>query len=162
VNTAIYPGSFDPITYGHLDIIERSAKFFDKLIVGVLSNPQKQPLFTSEERIAMIRDSVKHIPNVEVESFQGLLVDFAGIKKARIIIKGLRAVSDFEYELQMALMNKKLNDNVETFFMMTSAKYSYLSSSVVKEVANFGGCVRNLVPAMVESRLKEKYLTKNK
>lgn len=108
----------------------------------------------------MIRDSVKHIPNVEVESFQGLLVDFAGIKKARIIIKGLRAVSDFEYELQMALMNKKLNDYVETFFMMTSAKYSYLSSSVVKEVASFGGCVRNLVPAMVESRLKEKYLLK--
>jgi len=160
VNTAIYPGSFDPITYGHLDIIERSSKFFDSLIVAVLSNPQKKPLFTTEERIAMIRDSVKHIPNVEVESFQGLLVDFAGIKKARIIIKGLRAVSDFEYELQMALMNKKLNDYVETFFMMTSAKYSYLSSSVVKEVASFGGCVRNLVPAMVESRLKEKYLLK--
>lgn len=157
---AIYPGSFDPITYGHLDIIERSARFFDNLIVAVLSNPQKQPLFTAEERMIMIRESVKHIPNVEVESFQGLLVDFARIKKARIIIKGLRAVSDFEYEFQMALMNKKLDDCVETFFMMTSAKYSYLSSSVVKEVARFGGCIRDLVPTVVETQLKKKFFSK--
>ncbi|HHW02922.1 MAG TPA: pantetheine-phosphate adenylyltransferase [Thermoanaerobacterales bacterium] len=160
MNTAIYPGSFDPITYGHLDIIERSARFFDRLIVAVLSNPQKQPLFTAEERVDMIRDSVKHIPNIEVESFQGLLVDFARIKKARIIIKGLRAVSDFEYELQMALMNKKLDNDIETFFMMTSAKYSYLSSSVVKEVASFGGCIRDLVPSAVENRLRKKFLAK--
>ncbi|AYO30416.1 MAG: pantetheine-phosphate adenylyltransferase [Thermoanaerobacteraceae bacterium] len=159
MSTAIYPGSFDPITYGHLDIIERSARFFDRLIVAVLSNPQKQPLFTAEERVEMIRDSVKHISNVEVENFQGLLVDFARLKKARIIIKGLRAVSDFEYELQMALMNKKLDDDIETFFMMTSAKYSYLSSSVVKEVARFGGCIRNLVPPVVENHLKQKLIS---
>lgn len=160
MNTAIYPGSFDPVTYGHIDIIERSANFFDKLIVAVLSNPRKTPLFTAEERIEMIRESVKHIPNVEVESFNGLLVDFARFKKARIIIKGLRAVSDFEYELQMALMNKKLDKDIETFFMMTSAKYSYLSSSVVKEVASFGGCIRGLVPSIVEERLKGKLSNK--
>lgn len=160
MNTAIYPGSFDPVTYGHIDIIERSANFFDKLIVAVLSNPRKTPLFTAEERIEMIRESVKHIPNVEVESFNGLLVDFARFKKARIIIKGLRAVSDFEYELQMALMNKKLDKDIETFFMMTSTKYSYLSSSVVKEVASFGGCIRGLVPSIVEERLKGKLSNK--
>lgn len=157
VNIGIYPGSFDPITNGHLDIIKRSSKLFDTLIVAVLSNPQKKALFTVDERINMIKESVKDISKVEIDSFTGLLVDFAKIKKADVIVKGLRAVSDFEYELQMALMNKKLDNNMETIFIMTSSKYSYLSSSVVKEVASFGGCISTLVPPIVEERLKEKY-----
>lgn len=153
----IYPGSFDPITYGHVDIIQRSAKLFDRLIVAVLSNPRKTPLFTVEERIEMIHESVKDMPNVEIDSFSGLLIDFARLKKADVIVKGLRAVSDFEYELQMALMNKKLDEHIETIFIMTSSKYSYLSSSVVKEVASFGGCVATVVPPLVEKRLKDKF-----
>lgn len=157
MNIGIYPGSFDPITNGHLDIIKRSSKLFDTLIVAVLSNPQKKALFTVDERINMIKESVKDISKVEIDSFTGLLVDFAKIKKADVIVKGLRAVSDFEYELQMALMNKKLDNNMETIFIMTSSKYSYLSSSVVKEVASFGGCISTLVPPIVEERLKEKY-----
>jgi len=157
LNIGIYPGSFDPITYGHLDIIQRSSKLFDRLIVAVLSNPQKKPLFTVEERIEMIRDSVNDIPNVEIDSFSGLLVDFAKLKKARVIVKGLRAVSDFEYELQMALMNKKLDERIETIFIMTNSKYSYLSSSVVKEVSSLGGCVATVVPPLVEKRLKQKF-----
>lgn len=157
MNIGIYPGSFDPITYGHLDIIQRSSKLFDRLIVAVLSNPQKKPLFTVEERIEMIRDSVHDIPNVEIDSFSGLLVDFAKLKKARVIVKGLRAVSDFEYELQMALMNKKLDERIETIFIMTNSKYSYLSSSVVKEVSSLGGCVATVVPPLVEKRLKQKF-----
>ncbi|NLU09804.1 MAG: pantetheine-phosphate adenylyltransferase [Tepidanaerobacter acetatoxydans] len=157
MNIGIYPGSFDPITYGHLDIIQRSSKLFDRLIVAVLSNPQKKPLFTVEERIEMIRDSVNDIPNVEIDSFSGLLVDFAKLKKARVIVKGLRAVSDFEYELQMALMNKKLDERIETIFIMTNSKYSYLSSSVVKEVSSLGGCVATVVPPLVEKRLKQKF-----
>jgi len=161
LNVGIYPGSFDPVTYGHIDIIERSARIFDRLIVAVLNNPQKEPLFTAEERIVMIKNSVMHLDNVEVESFSGLLVDFARIKNARVIVKGLRAVSDFEYELQMALMNKKLDKEIETIFIMTSSKYSYLSSSVVKEVATFGGCIATLVPPVVEKRLKEKYNEKH-
>lgn len=158
----IYPGSFDPITYGHVDIIERSAKLFDRLIVAVLSNPRKTPLFTVEERIEMIQESVKNIPNVEIDTFSGLLIDFARLKKADVIVKGLRAVSDFEYELQMALMNKKLDEHIETIFIMTSSKYSYLSSSVVKEVASFGGCVATVVPPLVEKRLKDKFKIDNK
>ncbi len=157
MNIGIYPGSFDPITYGHLDIIQRSLKLFDRLIVAVLSNPRKKPLFTVEERIEMIRDSVHDIPNVEIDSFSGLLVDFAKLKKARVIVKGLRAVSDFEYELQMALMNKKLDERIETIFIMTNSKYSYLSSSVVKEVSSLGGCVATVVPPLVEKRLKQKF-----
>lgn len=158
----LYPGSFDPITYGHVDIIERSAKLFDRLIVAVLSNPRKTPLFTVEERIEMIQESVKNIPNVEIDTFSGLLIDFARLKKADVIVKGLRAVSDFEYELQMALMNKKLDEHIETIFIMTSSKYSYLSSSVVKEVASFGGCVATVVPPLVEKRLKDKFKIDNK
>jgi len=158
----IYPGSFDPITYGHVDIIERSAKLFDRLIVAVLSNPRKTPLFTVEERIEMIQESVKNMPNVEIDTFSGLLIDFARLKKADVIVKGLRAVSDFEYELQMALMNKKLDEHIETIFIMTSSKYSYLSSSVVKEVASFGGCVATVVPPLVEKRLKDKFKIDNK
>lgn len=157
MHIGIYPGSFDPITYGHLDIIKRSTKLFDYLIVAVLSNPQKSPLFTVDERIEMISEAVKNTPNVEIDSFSGLLIDFARLKQARVIVKGLRAVSDFEYELQMALMNKKLDENIETIFIMTSSKYSYLSSSVVKEVSSFGGCVAGLVPPIVEKRLKEKF-----
>lgn len=132
----IYPGSFDPITNGHIDIIERSSRLFDKLIVAVLSNPQKQPLFTIAERVNLIKDLVGHIPNLEVDSFHGLLVDFAQMKNAKVIVKGLRAVSDFEYELQMALMNKKLAPEIETIFIMTNSKYSFLSSSIVKNPRN--------------------------
>ncbi|MGB9839120.1 pantetheine-phosphate adenylyltransferase [Thermovenabulum sp.] len=153
---AIYPGSFDPITNGHIDVIERSSKLFDRIIVAVLKNPNKKPLFTVEERIEMIKEATKNIENVEVESFSGLLVDFARMKNAKIIVKGLRAVSDFEYEFQMALMNKKLDSEIETVFIMTNVRYSYLSSSVVKEVAGFGGCIKDLVPPHVEMKLKEK------
>lgn len=160
MNIGIYPGSFDPITYGHLDIITRSAKLFDKLIVAVLSNPQKKPLFTVDERVEMIKQSVQDIANIEIDSFSGLLVDFARLKQAKVIVKGLRAVSDFEYELQMALMNNKLDDEIETIFIMTSTKYSYLSSSIVKEVSSFGGCVKGLVPPIVEKRLKQKFSIK--
>jgi len=160
LNIGIYPGSFDPITYGHLDIITRSAKLFDKLIVAVLSNPQKKPLFTVDERVEMIKQSVQDIANIEIDSFSGLLVDFARLKQAKVIVKGLRAVSDFEYELQMALMNNKLDDEIETIFIMTSTKYSYLSSSIVKEVSSFGGCVKGLVPPIVEKRLKQKFSIK--
>jgi len=157
LNIGIYPGSFDPITYGHLDIIARSSKLFDKLIVAVLTNPRKNALFTVDERIEMIRESVKDFDNIEIESFSGLLVDFARMKKAKAIIKGLRAVSDFEYELQMALMNSKLDNEIETIFIMTSSKYSFLSSSIVKEVSSFGGCVAGLVPPIVEERLRQKF-----
>lgn len=162
MNIGIYPGSFDPITYGHIDIIERSTKLFDKLIVAVLTNPQKKPLFSVENRIKMIKHSIRHLKNVEVDSFNGLLVDFARQKKARVIVKGLRAVSDFEYELQMALMNKKLDNEIETIFIMTNSKYSYLSSSVVKEVASFGGCVKELVPSLVEKELNYKFNKRKK
>lgn len=161
MNIGIYPGSFDPITYGHIDIIERSAKLFDLLVVAVLSNPRKTPLFTVEKRISMIEKSIEHVPNVEIDNFNGLLVEFAKIKKAKAIVKGLRAVSDFEYELQMALMNKKLDSDIETIFIMTSSKYSYLSSSIVKEVASFKGCVKELVPPVVESALKQKFSSKD-
>ena len=157
MDIGIYPGSFDPVTYGHIDIIKRSSRIFKKLIVAVLVNPQKKPLFTAEERIMMIQDAVKHIPNVEVEKFSGLLVDFARLKRAKVIIRGLRAVSDFEVEFQMALMNKKLEDDIETIFIMTSSEFSFLSSSIVKEVARLGGCLRGLVPEKIAERLKSKF-----
>ena len=143
---AVYPGSFDPITNGHLDIIKRSAKIFDKLIVGVLVNVDKKGLFDYDERVELIKRVTKDIKNVEVISFEGLLIDCLKKHNANIIIKGLRAISDFEYEFQMALMNNKLDSNIETLFMMTSANYSYLSSSAVKQVAKFGGCIEGLVP----------------
>lgn len=154
---AICPGSFDPATNGHIDIIERSAKLFGKVIVAVLNNPSKQPLFTVEERVEMLRKTCGSIENVEIDSFSGLLTDYARKKNANVIVKGLRAVSDFEYELQMALMNKKLYNEVETVFMMTSSKYSYLSSSLVKEVARFGGCIRGLVPEIIEEELYKRF-----
>ncbi|MCT8976862.1 pantetheine-phosphate adenylyltransferase [Clostridium sp. CX1] len=153
---AVYPGSFDPVTNGHLDIIERSAKVFDELVVGVLVNPDKKGLFSIEERVELIERVVKHIPNVKVESFSGLLINFMKEKKAKVIIKGLRAVADFEYEFQMSLMNKKLDSEVETVFMMTSAKNSYLSSSSVKQVAMFGGCIKDLVPDEIISDITKK------
>ncbi|HEX9901905.1 MAG TPA: pantetheine-phosphate adenylyltransferase [Acidobacteriota bacterium] len=155
-NIAIYPGSFDPITNGHVDIIERALKIFDGLLVAVLENPSKDRLFTAEERMSMIRDIFSSKPEVKVQSFHGLLVDFAKKNKARIVIRGLRAVSDFEYEFQMALMNHKLNPNLETFFMMPSIRYTFLSSNMVKEVHRLGGCVRDLVPSVVERKLDEK------
>ena len=143
---AVYPGSFDPVTNGHLDIITRGSKIFDKLIVGVLVNVDKKGLFDIEERVELIKRVTKHLDNVEVVSFNGLLINFMKQYNANVILKGLRAVSDFEYEFQMALMNSKLDPEVETLFMMTSAQYSYLSSSSVKQVARFGGCIEGLVP----------------
>lgn len=146
MRVAIYPGSFDPVTNGHLDIITRGAKVFDKLIVGVLVNIDKVGLFPIEERVELIKRTTKHLDNVEVVSFNGLLVDLAKKNNARVILKGLRAVSDFEYEFQMALMNSQLDSEVETLFMTTSAANSFLSSSSVKQVAKFGGSINGLVP----------------
>ena len=146
MKVAVYPGSFDPITNGHLDIIRRGAKAFDKLIVAVLVNVDKKGLYSSEERVSLIKKVTKDLDNVEVLRFEGLLVDFARLNNSNIILKGLRTVADFEYEFQMALMNSKLDSNIETVFMMTSSEYSYVSSSSVKQVAKFGGCIKGLVP----------------
>lgn len=146
MNIVVYPGSFDPITNGHYDIINRSAKVFEKVIVAVLINPDKKSLFTEEERVELIRRVTKDFDNVEVCCFSGLLIDFVNQNNAKIIIKGLRTLSDFEYEFQMALMNKQLDPSIETVFMMTSAKNSFLSSSSVKQVAGFGGSIKDLVP----------------
>jgi len=154
---AVYPGSFDPVTNGHLDIIHRAAKHFDHVIVAVLNNSSKKPLFTVEERKNLLIEVTKDIPNVEVDTFRDLLVNYMKQKNASIIVRGLRAVSDFEYELQLASTNSKLNDQVETFFMMTNPQYSYLSSSIVKEIAQFHGNVADLVPEVVEQALREKY-----
>ncbi len=150
---AIYPGSFDPITNGHLDIIKRAAKLFDKVIVSVIRNPAKQPQYTLTERVQMIKSSLKRIKNVTVDSFDGLLVNYAKKKKANVIVRGLRAVSDFDYEFQMALTNRKMVPEIETLFFMTDYKYSYLSSSFVKEIARLGGKVSELVPAPVAKKL---------
>jgi len=146
MKVAVYPGSFDPITNGHLDIIQRASKIFDKVIVSILVNSSKKPMFDMDERIELIKRVTKHISNIEVDCFSGLLVSYLHNKKANVIIKGLRAVSDFEYEFQMASMNNKLAPDIETLFMMTSNQYSYLSSSIVKEVAKLGGCLKELVP----------------
>jgi len=152
----IYPGSFDPITNGHLDIIERASKLCDKIIVAVLENPSKNPLFTLEERVNLIKEAVEPYDNITVDYFSGLLIDYARKNNAKMIIKGLRAVSDFEYEFQMALMNRKLSPDVETIFLMTSSKNSYLSSSIIKEVAKFGGCIEGLVPMSTKTAILEK------
>lgn len=154
---AICPGSFDPITYGHLDIIQRGSKIFDEVIVAVFKNQSKNPLFTVEERMRLIEESVEDYPNVSVDTSSGLLIDYAESKNAQAIIRGLRAVSDFEYEMQITSMNRKLNPEIETFFMMTNNQYSFLSSSIVKEAARYQGNVSDLVPEAVEKALQEKY-----
>jgi pantetheine-phosphate adenylyltransferase len=154
---AIYPGSFDPITNGHINIIERSLLIFDKLIVAVAINASKNPLFALEERVIMIKEATKNNPNIIVDSFDGLLADYVAAKDINVIIRGLRALSDFEYEFQMTFMNRKLNRNVETIFMMTGLRWFYVNSRIIKEVAVAGGSVKGLVPDVVCERLSEKY-----
>ena len=154
---AVYPGSFDPLTKGHLDIIQRAAKVFDKLIVCVMLNNSKNYLFSSEERAQLITDSLEELDNVEVDTFNGLLIDYVRSRKTNIIVKGLRALTDFENEFQMALINKHLDNNIETFFMMTSNKYSYLSSSLVKELVKFQGNVSDFIPVNVEKAIQKKH-----
>jgi len=157
---AIYPGSFDPVTNGHLDIIERGCKLFDEIIIGILVNPDKQPFFTVEERQEMLNDVVKSINHrqctVRVDSFSGLLVNYAVAQQASVIVRGIRAISDYEYELQMALMNRRLEPGIETVFMMPAEIYSYVSSRLVKEVFHLGGDISGLVPPLVEKQMKEK------
>ena len=154
---AVYPGSFDPITYGHLDIIERAIKIFDKLIVAVAYDNEKDSLFSLEERVEMIKEAVKGNPRIMVDSFYGLLVDYIKTTKANVIIRGLRATSDFEYEFHMASINKSLNELYDTLFMMTSKDYFFLSSRTIKEIARLGGSVKGFVPEVVEKKLKEKF-----
>jgi len=156
---AIYPGSFDPVTNGHMDIVERGLKLFDKLIVAIMCNPGKEGLFSIEERIEMLTDSVRKFSNVEVDTFDGLTVEYAVQRNANGILRGLRALSDFEYEFQLALMNRKLNRNIETFFLMTGFRWIYTSSSIIKEAARFGGNVNGMVPPLVQKKLKEKFKT---
>ena len=154
---AIYPGSFDPPTNGHLDLIERGSKIFDLLVVAITRNPEKKDsLFTIEERVEMLREVTRHCPNVEVETFDGLLVDYAVRRQARVILRGIRAISDYEYEMQMALMNRKLDPHLETVFMMPAVAYTFLSSRLVREVCQLGGDIRSLVPPAVEERLRAK------
>lgn len=156
MQAAVYPGSFDPVTNGHLDIIERTDKIFDNVIVAVFCNPNKTHLFSMEERVEMIEEAVADYDDVRVDSFEGLLTDYVKQQEAQVIVRGLRAVSDFETEFQMASMNKKLEPEVETIFMMTRNKYIYLSSSLLKEVSSFGGCIKDLVPENVIPKLQEK------
>jgi pantetheine-phosphate adenylyltransferase len=153
---AIYPGSFDPLTNGHVDIIQRGSGLFDRIVVAILLNVEKAPLFTVDERVEIARDVFGAYPNVEVDTFDGLLVEYARSRDARVIVRGLRAISDFEYEMQMALMNRHLNPAVETVFMMPAEPYTYVSSRLVKEVVALGGSVTSLVPSVVEQRLREK------
>ena len=156
--TAIYPGFFDPITNGHLSIVTRGLEIFDKLIISILNNPKKDPLFSIDERISMIKQALQDKPNIEVDTFGGLLVDYVIQKKSNIILRGLRALSDFEYEFQMALMNRKLNRDVQSVFLMTDYKWFYISSTIIKEAASFGGDISGLVPEFVNEKLKEKFL----
>ena len=153
---AIYPGSFDPITNGHLDLIDRGSKLFHKLVVAILRNETKQPLFTVEERMEMLREVVSVYPNVEVDCFDGLLVDYASARQATVLLRGIRAISDYVEELQMALMNRRLEPSIETVFMMPAETYSYVSSRLVKEVFQLGGTLDGLVPSLIEKRMKEK------
>jgi pantetheine-phosphate adenylyltransferase len=157
---AIYPGSFDPLTSGHVDIIRRGAGVFERIVVGILLNLDKSPLFTVAERVDIAREVFAGYPNVEVDTFDGLLVEYARRKRATVIVRGLRAISDFEYETQMALMNRHLNADVETVFLMAAESYTYVSSRLVKEVVALGGSVHGLVPELVETRLREKRLAR--
>ena len=159
---AIYPGSFDPVTNGHLDVIRRSGKMVDELIVGVLNNNAKMPLFSVEERVRMLEEVTKDIPNVRIFPFDGLLIDFAAKMEASVVIRGLRAITDFEYELQMSQTNHKLNPDVETIFLTTSIEYSYLSSTTVKEIASYGGNITQFVPEAVVGKLEQKMKEKRR
>jgi pantetheine-phosphate adenylyltransferase len=159
--TAIYPGSFDPITNGHLDLIQRGSRMFDRLIVSILRNDSKQPLFTVEERMEMLREVLHVYPDVEIESFDGLLVDYASARQATVLLRGIRAISDYEYELQMALMNRRLRPEIETVFMMANEAYSFISSRLVKEVFFLGGNIAGLVPSSVEARLNTRLAKRN-
>jgi pantetheine-phosphate adenylyltransferase len=154
---AVYPGTFDPITNGHLSIVNRALKIFDKLVIAILNNPVKVPLFTLDERIDMIKKALEKKPNIEVDTFDGLLVDYVIKKQSNVILRGLRALSDFEYEFQMALMNRKLNREVQSIFLMTDYKWFYTSSTIIKEAAGLGGDISGLVPAVVNAKLKEKF-----
>ncbi len=156
MRTAIYPGSFDPLTNGHLDVVQRAAKLFDRVIVAVAKNEGKNPLFTLDERLALVKKAVAHLPNVEADSFDSLLVEYVVSRKAQAIVRGLRAVSDFEFEFQLALMNRKLNENIETIFMMPKDTYTFLSSRIVKEIARLGGDVSSFVPPHVQTALNKK------
>ena len=158
MRTAVYPGTFDPVTNGHIDIIERALKLFEKLYVLVGDNPQKAPTFTAEERVDMLKDALKkHDNRIEVEHFDGLLLNYVKKKKSNVIIRGLRAISDFEFEFSRALLNREMDKNIETIFIMTKDDYAFLSSSIIKEIAMFGGSVKGFVPPIVEKRLKEKF-----
>ena len=159
---AIYPGTFDPVTNGHLDILARAVKLFDKVIISVARNSTKTPLFTEDERVALLTQLVGRHKNVEVDSFKGLLVDYARQKRATAIVRGLRVISDFEYEFQMALTNRRLHEEVETVFLMPNEKYTYLSSSIVREVARLHGDVRDFVPPLIQRALKKKWQAENK
>jgi len=157
---AVYPGSFDPLTCGHLDIIERATKLFDEVVVAISKNVSKHPLFTTRERLEMLRETLTPFKNIRIDSFDGLTVNYALARNIQVIIRGLRAISDFESEFSMALINKKLAPTIDTIFLMTRAKYSYISSSGVKEIASCGGCVTDFVPLQVEHRLIDKFVTR--
>ena len=157
---AIYPGSFDPVTNGHLDILERGLKLFDKIIIAILTNPKKKFLFKLDERIETLEESLKGFSNIEIDTFDGLTVDFAAHSNAQGILRGLRAMSDFEYEFQMALMNRRLNREVQTVFLMTGLRWIYTSSSIIKEAAQFGGDIHGMVPPIVEQKIKKKFAVK--
>jgi pantetheine-phosphate adenylyltransferase len=156
MRTAIYPGSFDPLTNGHLDVIERAAKLFDRVVVAVAKNDSKHPLFTLAERLSLVKAAIRHLPHVEADSFEGLLIEYVARQKAQAVVRGLRAVSDFEFEFQLALMNRKLNDHFETIFMMPKDTYTFLSSRIVKEIAQLGGDVSAFVPPHVKTALIKK------
>jgi pantetheine-phosphate adenylyltransferase len=157
MRTVIYPGSFDPLTNGHLDVIQRAAKLFDRVVVAVAKNEGKSPLFTLNERLALVKQAVRHVPGAEADSFDGLLIAYVVSRKAQAIVRGLRAISDFEFEFQLALMNRKLNENIETIFMMPKDTYTFLSSRIVKEIARLGGDVSAFVPAHVRVALAKKF-----
>ena len=157
MKTAVYPGSFDPVTKGHVDVIERALKIFEKVVIAVGDNPEKKPLFSTEERMDMIRESTKHLKDIEIERIEGLLLNYVKSKTTNIILRGLRAVSDFEFEFQRALMNREIEKDIETIFIMTKEHYVYLNSSIVKEMAMFGGKLNGLVPDIVEKKLRERF-----